>query len=89
MVLVMSVFPGFAGQAFKPEVLEGVRVLRSELDYQGEIEVDGLTIGEAQEKLRMMYINERILREEKAQPILTLIKAIELKNYEPKSDLDE
>ncbi len=41
MVLVMSVFPGFGGQKFMPEVLSSVERLRSEFDFQGEIEMDG------------------------------------------------
>ena len=41
MVLVMSVFPGFAGQAFIPEVLDKVRTLRGEFGYTGDIEIDG------------------------------------------------
>lgn len=41
MVLVMSVFPGFGGQTFMPEVLSSVTRLRSEFDFQGEIEMDG------------------------------------------------
>ncbi|HVS17862.1 MAG TPA: ribulose-phosphate 3-epimerase [Planctomycetota bacterium] len=41
LVLVMSVFPGFGGQAFKPEVLHGVRALREDLGFTGEIEMDG------------------------------------------------
>jgi ribulose-phosphate 3-epimerase len=39
MVLVMSVNPGFSGQAFKPEVLEKIEALRAV--YGGDIEVDG------------------------------------------------
>ena len=39
-VLVMSVFPGFGGQAFIPSVLDKVRALRAE-GYPGEIEIDG------------------------------------------------
>ncbi len=39
--LVMSVNPGFAGQAFMPEVLEKVRRLRLELGPQARIEIDG------------------------------------------------
>ena len=40
MVLVMSVFPGFGGQAFMPEVLDKVRALR-ERGFDGRIEMDG------------------------------------------------
>jgi ribulose-phosphate 3-epimerase len=40
MVLVMSVFPGFGGQAFMPEVLPKVRWLR-ERGYEGRVEMDG------------------------------------------------
>ena len=44
MVLVMSVNPGFAGQAFIPAVLSKIRELRAEADRLGlelDIEVDG------------------------------------------------
>ncbi|MCC6784388.1 MAG: ribulose-phosphate 3-epimerase [Planctomycetes bacterium] len=41
LVLVMSVFAGFGGQRFMPAVLEGPRVLRQELGFRGEIEMDG------------------------------------------------
>ena len=41
MVLVMSVTPGFAGQAFMPQVLDKVRALRVEHGYQGLIQMDG------------------------------------------------
>lgn len=40
MVLVMSVFPGFGGQAFIPEVVPRIKELR-DLGFEGEIEVDG------------------------------------------------
>jgi ribulose-phosphate 3-epimerase len=39
-VLVMSVFPGFGGQKFMPEVLAKVRALKA-LGYTGEVEIDG------------------------------------------------
>lgn len=39
-LLVMSVFPGFGGQKFMPQVLETVRTLRAE-GFAGEIEIDG------------------------------------------------
>ncbi len=40
IVLVMSVFPGFGGQSFMPEVLQKTRWLR-EQGYQGHVEMDG------------------------------------------------
>jgi len=41
MVLVMSVWPGFAGQKFIPEVLGKIPVLKDALGYAGDIEIDG------------------------------------------------
>ena len=44
LVLVMSVHPGFGGQAFIPEALDKVRALRAALDARrsaAELEVDG------------------------------------------------
>ena len=56
LVLVMSVEPGFGGQAFMPESLLKVRALRAEIDRRGlgtQIEIDGgidsATIGQAVE----------------------------------------
>ncbi len=40
LVLVMSVFAGFGGQSFLPEVLEKVRWLR-DAGYAGHVEMDG------------------------------------------------
>ncbi|MBI5435120.1 MAG: ribulose-phosphate 3-epimerase [Planctomycetes bacterium] len=40
LVLVMSVFPGFGGQKFMPEVLSKVRWLRAQ-GYRGHVEMDG------------------------------------------------
>jgi ribulose-phosphate 3-epimerase len=40
LILVMSVFPGFGGQKFIPEVLDKVRWLRA-AGYEGWIEMDG------------------------------------------------
>jgi len=41
LVLVMSVWPGFGGQAFMPETLEKVRQLRSRLRPDQRLEIDG------------------------------------------------
>ncbi len=44
MVLIMSVEPGFGGQAFMPEALDKIRILREEIQRRGldvDIEVDG------------------------------------------------
>jgi ribulose-phosphate 3-epimerase len=44
LVLAMTVNPGFAGQAFMPEVMSKVRQLREMIDARGlavELEVDG------------------------------------------------
>ena len=41
LVLVMSVFAGFGGQSFMPDVLDRPRILREELNFTGEIEMDG------------------------------------------------
>jgi ribulose-phosphate 3-epimerase len=40
LVLVMSVYPGFGGQAFLPETLEKVRWLRAQ-GFTGRVEMDG------------------------------------------------
>jgi ribulose-phosphate 3-epimerase len=45
LVLVMSVFPGFGGQKFMPEVLAKTRGLRSR-GYAGHVEMDGGLNGE-------------------------------------------
>jgi ribulose-phosphate 3-epimerase len=41
LILVMSVHPGFTGQAFMPEVLNKVRFLRHELGPHQRLEIDG------------------------------------------------
>jgi ribulose-phosphate 3-epimerase len=41
LVLVMSVFAGFGGQSFRPEVLAYPKIVREELGFAGEIEMDG------------------------------------------------
>ena len=51
LVLVMSVWPGFGGQAFMPEVLDKVRQLRTRLRLHQRLQIDGgideKTIGSA------------------------------------------
>ena len=41
LILVMSVEPGFTGQAFMPQVLDKVRALRHELGPHQRLEIDG------------------------------------------------
>ena len=44
MVLVMTVYPGFGGQKFKPEMMDKVRAIRAEIIRRGldvDIQVDG------------------------------------------------
>lgn len=41
LVLVMSVWPGFGGQAFMPEVLDKVTELRSRVRNDQRVEIDG------------------------------------------------
>jgi len=41
LVLVMSVWPGFGGQAFMPEVLEKVRAISARLGAAQRLEMDG------------------------------------------------
>ena len=41
LILIMSVFPGFAGQSFIPESLERVREVREDFGFRGELEIDG------------------------------------------------
>ena len=40
LVLIMSVFPGFGGQSFMPDVLDKVRALK-QAGFDGEISIDG------------------------------------------------
>jgi ribulose-phosphate 3-epimerase len=40
LILVMSVFPGFGGQSFMPEVLPKFAALRA-MGFRGELEIDG------------------------------------------------
>ncbi|MEG3033551.1 MAG: ribulose-phosphate 3-epimerase [Enterococcus sp.] len=52
LVLVMTVNPGFGGQAFIPEAVEKVKelkALKEEFDYHYEIEVDGGIVPETAE----------------------------------------
>lgn len=60
-VLVMTVYPGFAGQKLIPETLEKVRFLRQELDRRGydriEVEVDGNVSFENAPKMRAAGAN--------------------------------
>jgi ribulose-phosphate 3-epimerase len=56
MVLIMSVNPGFGGQAFIPQVLDKIAELRSEAEARGlelDIEVDGgIKLGNVDEVVR-------------------------------------
>ena len=55
MVLLMSVFPGFGGQKFIPEVLDKVRELRSIIDASGmdiDVEIDGGVTTENVEEIK-------------------------------------
>ena len=51
MVLIMSVFPGFGGQSFIADVLKKIPVLRDDLGFERDVEIDGgitpLTAGAA------------------------------------------
>jgi ribulose-phosphate 3-epimerase len=40
-VLIMSVYAGFGGQKFIPEVLEKIKSLRGKYKYNNDIEIDG------------------------------------------------
>ncbi|MDP8253013.1 MAG: ribulose-phosphate 3-epimerase [Candidatus Kaelpia aquatica] len=40
-ILIMSVNPGFGGQAFIVQVLDKVRTLREEYGFKGDIQIDG------------------------------------------------
>ena len=51
MVLVMTVEPGFGGQAFRAEMVDKIRALRA-MGYEGMIEADG---GINREKLPMLH----------------------------------
>jgi ribulose-phosphate 3-epimerase len=40
-ILIMSVNPGFGGQAFMPQVLDKIKVLREQYGFKGDIQIDG------------------------------------------------
>jgi ribulose-phosphate 3-epimerase len=52
IVLVMSIEPGYSGQEFMPEALDRIRAVRSLLDHQVHIQVDG---GIGRENARAAY----------------------------------
>lgn len=52
MILVMSINPGFSGQAFMPEVLERVRLIKSRLRADQRLEMDGGVNAESVEACR-------------------------------------
>ena len=60
MVLVMSVFPGFGGQKFIPEVLDKVRQLRAMIDESGrdiDLQIDGGVTAENAEEIKAAGAN--------------------------------
>ena len=60
MVLVMSVFPGFAGQKFIPEVLDKVRQIKGiidGLDKQIDVQIDGGVTEENVEQIKSAGAN--------------------------------
>ena len=60
MVLVMSVFPGFGGQAFIPSVLDKVREIRGIIDGLGkdiDLEIDGGVTAENVEEIKKAGAN--------------------------------
>ena len=60
MVLVMSVFPGFGGQKFIPEVLDKLREVRAIIDESGkdiDLEVDGGVTVENVEEIKAAGAN--------------------------------
>ena len=83
MVLVMSVFPGFGGQKFIPEVLDKVRAIRKIIDESGkdiDLQIDGGVTAENVAEIKAAGANvivagSTVFKAENKTEIISLLKA--------------